>query len=157
MKPNIRNGDNPLWSGEATRNQGLAADTASVNISICSDLEEIEPIETKQGPIWMTESTVMTDVYGLDPSEMANSAPSPSSATTSNLANNTNFLSNFRRREHEDVMSMLLQCEAISQVEYNMQTQNALPDSSGSEDSMQDGRKIIIECLKNDIIIYFNV
>lgn len=151
MKPNnIRNGDFALWSGETTRSHAFFMNTSNITIKIGDEAENTEPVEVKQGPIWMTESTVVSDVYAADSYDIGRSAPSPTNAFTSSCnASNNNLLSNSRRRE-EEIMSMLLQFEAIPQVESNIQRQRTMSDSSYGDNGLQT-------ICKKSIIIYFNI
>ncbi|XP_050306889.1 general transcription factor IIE subunit 1 [Anthonomus grandis grandis] len=56
--PNITSQE---WSGEATRNAGFAVEEARVDITIGEETS-VAPVAHKEAPIWMTESTVITNI-----------------------------------------------------------------------------------------------
>lgn len=60
-KPPIQRlpGDN--WSGQATRSQGFAVEETRVDVSIGEPGPEQKTTVRKERPVWMTESTVVTD------------------------------------------------------------------------------------------------
>lgn len=50
------------WSGEATRSSGFAVEETRVDITIGEDANASAATNHKEAPIWMTESTVITNV-----------------------------------------------------------------------------------------------
>lgn len=128
------NGDE-LWSGEATRNQGFAVEEARVDVTIGDD-NHIESSKPKERPIWMTESTVITN------DEKAIETPGGASQpSTSGMARN--------RKENEDIMSVLLQHEKqankVDPLEAALKANGSSSDSSGdSSDDEQDIENAII-------------
>lgn len=121
-----RNGD-VTWSGEATRNQGLKVDPANVKVSIGSDAEEEKPVAAKEKPIWMTESTIISpenNIFMLDDelssiqntNSQTNNTNEPANSGSANNLPSTSSTSSTssRRRDQEDIMAMLLQCETPS-------------------------------------------
>ncbi|KAJ8930191.1 hypothetical protein NQ314_017031 [Rhamnusium bicolor] len=56
------------WSGEATRKSGFAVEEARVDITIGEEAESV--VNRKEQPIWMTESTIISNIDSQDnPSE----------------------------------------------------------------------------------------
>lgn len=50
------------WSGEATRNAGFAVEETRVDITIGEDSNAATTTNHKEAPIWMTESTVISNI-----------------------------------------------------------------------------------------------
>jgi len=48
------------WSGEATRTQGFAVEETRVDVMIGDDATKDQTSVRKERPIWMTESTIIT-------------------------------------------------------------------------------------------------
>jgi hypothetical protein len=48
------------WSGEATRTQGFAVEETRVDVMIGDDAVKDQTSVRKERPIWMTESTIIT-------------------------------------------------------------------------------------------------
>jgi len=48
------------WSGEATRTQGFAVEETRVDVMIGDDAAKDQTSVRKERPIWMTESTIIT-------------------------------------------------------------------------------------------------
>lgn len=88
--------DNTQWSGELTRNSGFAAEETRVDVSI-GDADETKEVVKKDRPIWMTESTVITNADDDDELDRA--------ARSSVAAQNTGPKN---KRENVDIMSVLL-------------------------------------------------
>lgn len=99
---------NEPWSGEATRNQGFAVEEARVDVTIGgSDVPDA--VKQKDRPVWMTESTVITnDTATMDSADSILEKAAQSSTQTSGT-NSTSTARN--RKENEDIMSVLLQHE----------------------------------------------
>lgn len=118
-RPNALRGDGQQWSGEATRNQGFAVEEARVDINIGGDDVPDMVAERKARPIWMTESTVIsedtTDNTDAILNEAAQNSQQPglsswSSSSASTTTTSTTFNNN-RKKEQEDIMAVLLQYE----------------------------------------------
>lgn len=126
------------WSGEATRNQGFAVEEARVDVTI-GDAEVNDVIKQKDRPVWMTESTVVSnDLNSAETSESILHKAAQSSSTQPA----TMFSSSSRnKKENEDIMSVLLQHE-------KQQGQNAGNSAAkglavgNSSDSSDDDREI---------------
>lgn len=147
------NGDEQ-WSGEATRNQGFAVEETRVDVTIGDD-NPIESTRPKERPIWMTESTVITN----DESKM--DEPKETSTTQASTSGSTSR----SRKENEDIMSVLLQHEKqpnkVDPLEAALKANVSSSDSSDSSDDDQDIENAAIrkyslmlrECLRQ-IFVY---
>ncbi|XP_060517667.1 general transcription factor IIE subunit 1 [Cylas formicarius] len=79
------------WSGEATRNSGLAVEETRVDISFAEDNSAITKNQ-KEAPIWMTQSTVLSNVQDQNTSKLDEIQESTNAASSKN----------------DDIMSVLL-------------------------------------------------
>lgn len=110
-------GEGQQWSGEATRNQGFAVEETRVDINIGGDDVPDTVAERKARPIWMTESTVITEDNTDNTDAILNEAaqnsqqPSLSSWSSSATTTTTTTANNNRKKEQEDIMAVLLQYE----------------------------------------------
>lgn len=96
---------NEPWSGEATRNQGFAVEEARVDVTIGGP-DIPDAVKQKDRPVWMTESTVITNDTAIMDSTDSILEKAAQSSTQSAGAN-----SKGNRKENEDIMSVLLQHE----------------------------------------------
>lgn len=120
------NGSEP-WSGEATRNQGFAVDEARVDVTI-GDANPIEAAKTKERPIWMTESTILSSENANDASDSLQQAAQSSSHPAAR-----------GRKENEDIMSVLLQHEKQpGKANANEAAIRSLATSANNSDSSDD-------------------
>ncbi|XP_075161818.1 transcription factor IIEalpha [Haematobia irritans] len=115
-KPTTFRGDGQQWSGEATRNQGFAVEETRVDINIGGDDVPDTVAERKARPIWMTESTVITEDNTDNTDAILNEAAQNSqqpglSAWSSSTSTGTTTFNNNRKKEQEDIMAVLLQYE----------------------------------------------
>lgn len=126
-KLNNGNQSNEPWSGEATRNQGFAAEDTRIDITIDGADSTDTIVKQKDRPIWMTESTVITNDNNTDSTDVIlqkaaaqssnssshSSATTTSSATSSSTTTTTSTSSSSGRhkKDNEDIMSVLLQHE----------------------------------------------
>lgn len=106
-KPQNQRPDGQQWSGEATRNQGFAVEETRVDVSIGGEIQEAVT-ERKARPVWMTESTVITEEPHDATEAILNEAAQSSTQHTINVGGATN---NRSKKENEDIMSVLLQHE----------------------------------------------
>ncbi|EDW41138.1 general transcription factor IIE subunit 1 [Drosophila sechellia] len=128
-KPNATRPDGMAWSGEATRNQGFAVEETRVDVTIGGDDTSDAVIERKSRPIWMTESTVITDTDAAD-----GAADAVQTASGSGHRN---------RKENEDIMSVLLQHEKQpGQKEPHMKGMRVGSSNANSSDSSDDEKDI---------------
>ncbi|KAH8378632.1 hypothetical protein KR009_000414 [Drosophila setifemur] len=129
-KPNSMRPDGLQWSGEATRNQGFAVEETRVDVTIGGDDSADAVIERKSRPIWMTESTVITDADATDGSALHDAAQSSGSGHRN-------------RKENEDIMSVLLQHEKQpGQKEPHMKGLRVGSSNANSSDSSDDDKDI---------------
>ncbi|XP_039487970.1 general transcription factor IIE subunit 1 [Drosophila santomea] len=128
-KPNAVRPDGMAWSGEATRNQGFAVEETRVDVTIGGDDTSDAVVERKSRPIWMTESTVITDTDAADCA-----ADAVQTASGSGHRN---------RKENEDIMSVLLQHEKQpGQKEPHMKGLRVGSSNANSSDSSDDEKDI---------------
>lgn len=99
------NNGSELWSGEATRNQGFAVEETRVDVTI-GDAAATETVKTKDRPVWMTESTIVTTESTNDANDVLQKA-----AQSSSQANPNSAAAARNKKENEDIMSVLLQHE----------------------------------------------
>ncbi|EDW37575.1 GL16279 [Drosophila persimilis] len=129
-KPNALRPDSMQWSGEATRNQGFAVEETRVDVTIGGDDTSDNVVERKSRPIWMTESTVITDA---DAADGALQDVGPTSSTSGHR----------NRKENEDIMSVLLQHEKQpGQKEPHMKGMRVNSSNANSSDSSDDEKDI---------------
>ncbi len=124
---------NEPWSGEATRNQGFAVEEARVDVTIGgSDIPDA--VKQKDRPVWMTESTVITnDTATMESADsILEKAAAQSSTQTSSGTNSTSTARS--RRENEDIMSVLLQHEKQQANRSNAAVKGLGGNSSDSSD-----------------------
>nr|XP_036672186.1 general transcription factor IIE subunit 1 [Drosophila suzukii]XP_036672187.1 general transcription factor IIE subunit 1 [Drosophila suzukii] len=128
-KPNAMRPDGLAWSGEATRNQGFAVEETRVDVTIGGDDTSDAVVERKSRPIWMTESTVITDTDATD-----GAGDAVQTASGSGHRN---------RKENEDIMSVLLQHEKQpGQKEPHMKGMRMGSSNANSSDSSDDEKDI---------------
>lgn len=130
---------NEPWSGEATRNQGFVVEETRVDVSL-DGTDVPNAIKPKDRPVWMTESTVLTN----DPSnaQSADSILQNAALLSTQRTATTTTSSSKHRKENEDIMSVLLQHEK-QQVQNNV-AQSAVKSLAGgnSSDSSADEQEI---------------
>ncbi|XP_030372653.1 general transcription factor IIE subunit 1 [Scaptodrosophila lebanonensis] len=130
-KPNAIRPDGMQWSGEATRNQGFAVEETRVDVTIGGDDMPDTVVERKSRPIWMTESTVITD------SELGDVGSNHDAAQTSSSSGHRN------KKENEDIMSVLLQHEKQpGQREAHLKGMRMGSSNANSSDSSDDEKDI---------------
>ncbi|KAL1514144.1 hypothetical protein ABEB36_003451 [Hypothenemus hampei] len=89
-KPSLQSQE---WSGEATRNTGFVVEETRVDISIGDDSNVTSTATTKETPIWMTESTVISNMT----QDEFKASPMDQNEDNSNQAS-----------KNDDIMSVLL-------------------------------------------------
>lgn len=136
-----------MWSGEATRNQGFAVEETRVDINIGGDDLPETVAERKARPIWMTESTVITEDNGDNTDAILNEA-AQNSQQTSLTGSTTSTTNNNRKKEQEDIMAVLLQHEKQPGQKENhvkgLKSNNNSSDSSDDENDIDNAK--IREC-----------
>lgn len=120
------------WSGEATRGGGFLVEDARVDVTI-GDANPTEAVKTKERPIWMTESTIVSAEAQNDTSDSMQAAQSSSQLIASR-----------GRKENEDIMSVLLQHEKQpGKPNTNEAAVRSLADvSANNSDSSDDEQEI---------------
>lgn len=111
IKPTYR-GSSEQWSGEATRSSGFAVEETRVDVTI-GDSDAVESTaQRKDRPVWMTESTVITNDAEENSVESILEKAALTSTQPPPVSGNTNVISSARnRKEADDIMSVLLQHE----------------------------------------------
>lgn len=151
IRPN-EHGVGEVWSGEASRGGGFAVEETRVDITI-GESDTTDTILKKERPIWMVESTVITN----DP-DQSNDAESileqvahTSNQSSVNLWNSSNSTSTVtstatpkNKKDNEDIMAVLLANEkqstkATTDAVRNLNTNN---NSSGGDSSDEDDKEI---------------
>ncbi|CAG9858710.1 unnamed protein product [Phyllotreta striolata] len=82
------------WSGEATRRTGFAVEETRVDITIGE--ENVSTVSRKEQPIWMTESTIITNFDSQDANKVTDSSI------------DTNDVPGGGSAKNDDIMSVLL-------------------------------------------------
>ncbi|XP_063223948.1 general transcription factor IIE subunit 1 [Bacillus rossius redtenbacheri] len=118
------------WSGEASRSQGFAVEETRVDVSIREKEFQEEPSTRKEKPVWMTESTIITESSGMNDEV---SLPTTDAAMEKAGA-----------KSQEDIMSVLLAHEKPS-VGSTAAAVKAVQAESGSEASGDDDFKDVDE------------
>ncbi|XP_055855962.1 general transcription factor IIE subunit 1 [Episyrphus balteatus] len=135
-KQNTMRPDGQAWSGEATRNQGFAVEETRVDISIGGDDAPEVSAERKARPVWMTESTIISEDNSENVDTILDQAAQTSIQPTSTAgASNTGR----NRKENEDIMSVLLQHEKQpGKSDTNLKGLKSNANSSDSSDDEKD-------------------
>lgn len=137
-KPQNQRPDGQQWSGEATRNQGFAVEETRVDVSIGGEIQEAVT-ERKARPVWMTESTVITEENHDTTEAILNEA---AQSSTQHMINVGGATSNRSKKENEDIMSVLLQHEKQSNqkdvLTKSLKYGSSNADSSDSSDDDKD-------------------
>lgn len=126
-KNDARPPDGGQWSGELSRNSGFAPEETRVDISIGEDSTDANKEAAKKDrPIWMTESTVISNADEEDELEKAAKSSAAAQAATSGTKN---------KRENIDILSVLLQHEKNQQKNpMGTSDKNESSDSDSDED-----------------------
>uniref|UniRef100_A0A182KCC6 General transcription factor IIE subunit 1 n=1 Tax=Anopheles christyi TaxID=43041 RepID=A0A182KCC6_9DIPT len=113
------------WSGEATRSSGFVVEETRVDITI-GDSDTLDTTtQRKDRPVWMTESTVISNDMDdnsvdaiLEKAAFTSTQPptigSGGSSAGTNSSTTTNVMSSRGRKDADDIMSVLLQHEKQS-------------------------------------------
>jgi transcription initiation factor TFIIE subunit alpha len=122
------------WSGDATRTEGFAVEETRVDVMIGDDAAKDQTSVRKERPIWMTESTIITQ------DAVMNSKPTGSLLPGLETASNDKISSG--AKSQEDIMSVLLAHEkrgsAVAPVKAVIPGQtDSASESSGDEDLKQ--------------------
>lgn len=133
------------WSGDATRSMGFAVEEARVNVSIGSSDNNDLAATRKDRPVWMTESTVITNETDSNADDILDKA-----AQNSTIAMHSSNSNNQRNKKDDDIMSVLLQHE--KQVGKSSNTNSAVRglQNNNSSDSDEDPDQMDISQKIND-------
>ncbi|KAF2880189.1 hypothetical protein ILUMI_25990 [Ignelater luminosus] len=115
---------NELWSGEATRNSGFMVEETRVDVTIGDENNTNQStVNRRQAPIWMTESTVLT-----------NNELQMDRQNIETISENSNDVT-INNGKSDDIMSVLLAHEkrATNQTANAVKGLNAESDSSSDE------------------------
>lgn len=126
-KKNMPISDN--WSGEATRNSGFMVEEARVDVTIGDDNSILEVTSRKEAPIWMMESTVLTNDAQGDSKLL--DAELPLDAVSSGKG--------------DDIMSVLLAHEKKASNTATHALNNMQQDSDSSSDEMAEVKEEVSE------------
>ncbi|XP_059062158.1 general transcription factor IIE subunit 1 isoform X2 [Achroia grisella] len=101
MKQPLARPPGEQWSGEATRNQGLAVEETRVDVTIGeTDNSNDAFAHRKERPVWMVESTIVTNDQG----DSAHSTDAALEKAASNASNTKTS----GKEKNDDIMSVLL-------------------------------------------------
>ncbi|XP_030751139.1 general transcription factor IIE subunit 1 [Sitophilus oryzae] len=112
------------WSGEATRNAGFAVEETRVDITIGEENNANTTVSHKEAPIWMTESTVISNLNQDDTSIN----PDESEASSTQTARN------------DDIMSVLLAHEKRPSNIASSAVKGLANDSDSDLEDVNDGK-----------------
>ncbi|XP_047527306.1 general transcription factor IIE subunit 1 [Vanessa atalanta] len=116
------------WSGEATRNQGLAVEETRVDVTIGDADAAADPSTLrKERPVWMVESTIVTN----DQSDSVHSTDAALEKAASNAANTKTA----GKEKNDDIMSVLLAHEKQNTGNAATNPLKTEQDSSDSSDN----------------------
>ena len=116
-------GNDQAWSGEATRNTGLLVEETRVDVTIGDDTSKVLNANRKEAPIWMMESTVLSN---SDSRLEGKTNDSSMDAVTESGSNS----------KTDDVMSVLLAHEKRPNVNAVHALKGVPDDSDSSSDEM---------------------
>lgn len=150
IRPN-EHGVGEVWSGEASRGGGFAVEETRVDITI-GESDTTDTIQKKERPIWMVESTVITNDpdQSNDAESILEQVAQTSSQSSVNLWNGSNASSTVtstatpkNKKDNEDIMAVLLANEkqstkATTDAVKNLNTNN----NSSGDDSSDDDKEI---------------
>lgn len=132
-KPLLSGGE--TWSGEATRNAGFAVEETRVDVTIGDENSNANVVNRKEQPIWMSESTVITN-----PDNPLDSVrPSVETMSEENDTAGTNH------SKSDDIMSVLLAHEKKATNNINNALKGLPNDSDSSSDEMAEPKDDVAE------------
>ncbi|XP_017773053.1 PREDICTED: general transcription factor IIE subunit 1 [Nicrophorus vespilloides] len=108
------------WSGEATRNAGFAVEETRVDVTIGDDNANANVVSRKEQPIWMSESTVITNTDNVLDSKVTETITEEIDSTAG---------------KNDDIMSVLLAHEKKAT---NTAAANAVKGLPNESDSSSD-------------------
>lgn len=139
---------NEIWSGEASRGGGFAVEETRVDVSIGDSNDSLDSAPKKERPIWMVESTVVTnddDQVAAESLLERVAQTSSQQVLTMQSTSGTSSVNHTSRhkKDNEDIMSVLLAHEKQS----NTKTSTAVKglgnnNNHNSSDSSEDEKEI---------------
>lgn len=135
------------WSGEATRGGGFAAEETRVDISIGETDSSANTVVRKDRPVWMTESTVITN-DGVAADNGADDVLERAAHNSQQLnqlatASSSSSTSSGRNKKEDDIMSVLLQHEKqAGHQNNNNRVSNAVKGLQSRDSSDSDNDEI---------------
>lgn len=134
-------GNSKQWSGEATRNMGFITDDTKVNVMVGDDAIKEAATVIKERPVWMTESTIIT-----------NDESSPHASVVKEELMN---MSESPAQGSDDIMSVLLQHEKRGQGGKGGGG-GVAKEQSDSEDSDSDLKQMMREASQSESFVNEN-
>ncbi|PNF40977.1 General transcription factor IIE subunit 1 [Cryptotermes secundus] len=121
------------WSGEATRTQGFAVEEARVDVMIGDEGIQDQTAFRKERPIWMTESTIISQDTVMNATPMGSLVPGLETSNTDKA--------NAGAKSQEDIMSVLLAHEKRSSTAAAVKAVIPGQNDSASESSADEDLK----------------
>lgn len=134
-------GNSKQWSGEATRNMGFITDDTKVNVMVGDDAIKEAATVIKERPVWMTESTIITN--------------DESSSHASVVKEELMDTSESPAQGSDDIMSVLLQHEKRGQGGKGGGG-GVAKEQSDSEDSDSDLKQMMREASQSESFVNEN-
>ncbi|KAL1397439.1 hypothetical protein pipiens_009762 [Culex pipiens pipiens] len=133
------------WSGEATRSSGFAVEETRVDVTIGDNDTTENTTQRKDRPVWMTESTVITNDADENSVESILEKAAFTSTQPPAVSNNTTVISSARSRnkDTDDIMSVLLQHEKQSSHSATTDALKGLANEGNSSNDSSDDEKEI--------------
>ncbi|XP_045472248.1 general transcription factor IIE subunit 1 [Harmonia axyridis] len=127
------------WSGEQTRHAGFMVEETRVDITIGEEANDDSATARKEQPIWMTQSTVITNADSSSDIKIEDSNISSNMDSTMNSKN-------------EDIMSVLLAHEKRPSANAVNSLKSVKHDSDSSEDELNEVKDEVgdIEAMDSD-------
>lgn len=147
-KPGLMRGSGEQWSGEATRGGGFAAEETRVDVTIGDDNAN-DQTKIKERPIWMIESTVLTNTDNINEHNNQDSILDKAASTATITTTNNN-------KQEDDIMSVL---RAHEKKGTNNATANAvkavLPQESSDSSDNEDMHNVDSQPIDTGKLLYF--
>ncbi|XP_077297770.1 transcription factor IIEalpha [Arctopsyche grandis] len=119
---------NEIWSGEATRRSGFAAEETRVDINIAGSGtagNALQESQRKERPVWLVESTIVTNDAQNDSNHSADAILEKAASNATSQKSNT-------KDKNDDIMSVLL---AHEKQNTGNNAANAIKGSLGQDSS----------------------
>lgn len=147
-----------IWSGEATRNAGFGGEDARVDITIGEMDATDSTVLKKERPIWMTESTVVSNKDDAMDAESVLEKVAKNSAQSNTWQAPVSVPTKGKKDTEENIMSVLLAHEKQTTKANTDAVKNLTnPDDSSGGDSSDDDQIDRTEIRKNIFFIIFKI